>query len=257
MRERDRIERVAVEACLAGGRRLRERFQSGTTSVDRTEHDVKSSADRAAEDAMLGAIFEAFPDHEVYAEESGHHSGEADWRWVVDPLDGTNNFESGLPNFGSAVAVESGETELAALYAPVTEDLYVARRGDGVRVNGRPVDGGNEVSLAESTAVFVIGHDVKRDPDTRSAAAELSRGLERTCKRRLESWSPTVHYGLVARGDLEGVLAYRPDEEEQVFCELLLAEAGLEIRRGECWYAAGWTAEVADGLADLARGATP
>jgi myo-inositol-1(or 4)-monophosphatase len=254
MTERDRIERVAVEACLAGGRRLRERFR-GDTSVERTEHDVKSSADRAAESTMLSTIAGAFPDHEVYAEESGTHPGEADWRWVVDPLDGTNNFESGLPAFGSAVAVEAAETEVAVLYAPLLDDLYVARRGEGVRVNGRPVEADAGVPLGRSTVVFVIGHDVKRDPETRAVAAELGAGVERACKRRLESWSPTVHYGLVARGDLEGVLAYRPDEEEQAFCELLVAEAGLDVRRGGNWYAAGWTAEVADALAELARGA--
>jgi myo-inositol-1(or 4)-monophosphatase len=250
--ERDRIERVAVEACLAGGRRLRERFR-GDTSVERTAYDVKSSADRAAESAMLAVITDAFPDHEVYAEESGTHPGEADWRWVVDPLDGTNNFESGLPAFGSAVAVAAAETELAALYAPVLDDLYVARRGEGVRVNGRPVEADPAVPLERSTVVFVIGHEVKRDPETRSVAAELSAGVERACKRRLESWSPTVHYGLLARGDLEGVLTYRPDEEEQAFCELLVGEAGLDVRRGENWYAAGWTAGIADALAELAR----
>lgn len=262
MSDRDAVERTAIEACLAGGRRLRAAFETGDTTVERFEHDVKSSADRESEAAMLEAVTDRFPTHELDAEESGHHEGSADWRWVVDPLDGTNNFESGLPSFAAAVAVErAGVTELGVAYVPVTDDLYVARRSDGVRYNGRPLarndpdEGRSRVAVPEATVMSVVGHDVKLHEEHAAVSRVLNEGVEDACKRRLESWSPTVHWGLLARGALDGALCYRPDEEEQLFGELLAGEAGLVIERGEGWYVAGRTPELADSLAGIAADA--
>jgi len=59
----------------------------------------------------------------------------------------------------------------------------------------------------------VVGHDVKRDADARAFSAAIDRGIEAGCKRRLESWISTVHWGLLARGRLDGAVCYRPDAE--------------------------------------------
>lgn len=79
---------------------------------------------------MLDMIRSAFPDHHVYAEESGDHGGDGDYRWIVDPLDGTNNFEAGLPAVATAASVlHGGEPALAVASVPMLDDRYVARIG--------------------------------------------------------------------------------------------------------------------------------
>lgn len=145
------VESTAIEACLAGGTYLRSAFRADDTEAERLEHDVKSSADVESEERMLGVIRAAFPDHRVYAEESGDHGGSGEYRWIVDPLDGTNDFESGLPSFATAATVlRNGRSEVAATSVPLLGDLYVSRRDDGVRYNGRRVRGGSDAPPRKS-----------------------------------------------------------------------------------------------------------
>ncbi|WP_049924498.1 inositol monophosphatase family protein [Halopiger djelfimassiliensis] len=255
----DTVERTAIEACRVGGAFLRDSYRNGETDVDPGEHDVKSSADTGSERRMLSVIESRFPDHPIDAEESGRHGGSGPYEWVVDPLDGTNNFESGLPSFATAVTVleTDGAPDprpvLGVVYIPLLDELYVGRRDGGVRYNGRPVsaDRGRALEPSTATVVTVIGHDVKRQPDRRAVSASIDRAVEKRCKRRLESWSPTVHWGLLARGRLDGIVCYRPDREEQALGELFADESGLETERGDDWFVAGVTRETFDALREI------
>lgn len=231
-----RIENAAVRAALAGGRHLRERFRAGDADGEFDPHDVKTAADRASERRMLEVIEPAFPEHAVYAEESGERgAGDgADYRWIVDPLDGTNDFVAGLPTFASAVAVlraDGDDPVVGVVYAPVPDDLYVARRDAGARYDGERVAADSDRAPAEATVAFVIGHDVKRDPERAAVAGAVRAALEEECKRVIESWSPCVHWGLLARGRIDGVVTLDPDREEQYAGELLAREAGATAWR--------------------------
>lgn len=228
-----RIENAAVRATLAGGRHLRERFRAGDADGEFDPHDVKAAADRASERRMLEVIEPTFPGHAVYAEESGERGGaDSEFRWIVDPLDGTNDFVAGLPTFASAVAVlRDGDPVVASVYAPVPDDLYVARREAGARYDGARVTADSDRAPAEATVAFVIGHDVKRDPERAAVAAAVRAALEEECKRVIESWSPCVHWGLLARGRVDGMVTLDPDREEQHAGELLAREAGATAWR--------------------------
>ena len=289
----DALERTAIEACLSGGRYLRAAYRTGNTDVEASAHDVKSSADTAAERRVLEEIRAQYPDHAIEAEESGFHEGTGAYAWLVDPLDGTNNFESGLPSFATAVtvlertgdafggdaleddaledstlgngALADADAVLGVVYVPLLDDLYVARRGEGVRYDGRPVRAGTDAGAAvdpeTATVVSVIGHDVKRRPERAAVSASINRALEDRCKRRLESWSPTVHWGLLARGRLDGIVCYRPDREEQLLGELFATEAGLVTATGADtdatgdteWFVGAADEAVFDALLEIAR----
>jgi len=248
------LERTAIEACLAGGRYLREAFRSERTTAKHLDYDVKSSADTGAEDRILDVVRSRFPGHQLLAEESGTDEGDDRYRWIVDPLDGTNNFEAGLPTFATAVTVIVGGTaEVGVVYVPVLDDLYVGRAGEGVRYNGRSVAATSSRPPPKATVVSVIGHDVKREPAHREVSERINRGVEVACKRRVESWSPTVHWGLLARGHLDGIVCYRPDEEEQRLGELFAAEGGLDTESGDHWFVGATTTALRSSLAALAR----
>ena len=243
----ENAESVAVAACLAGGRYLEAVFADGSSEATYLPTDAKSSADVESEVRMLDVLLAAFPDHAVEAEESGFHAGDGRYRWVVDPLDGTNNFEAGLPSFAAAVTLlVDGEAELAVVYAPVPDDLYVCRRGEGLRYGGDRVDGAESPAVAPeaATVMSVVGHGVKRDAEASTVSGRIDRGIESTCKRRLESWSPSVHWGLLARGRIDGAVAYRPDDEEQLLGELFVEAAGHENAGGEGWFVAARTDDL-------------
>ena len=245
------IEDTAVRATLAGGRLLYERYRANDDVGEFDAHDVKAEADRASEGRMLSIIESSFPDHAVYAEERGERDGDG-YRWVVDPLDGTNNFVAGLPSFAASVAVlDDDGPVLASVYAPVVDDHYLARRGEGTYHDGTPVRTGSDRSIATATVGFVVGHDVK--VDGRMATADALRGsLDDACKRAIPSWSPTVHWGLLARGRLDAMVTFAPDEEEQHAGALLATEAGAHVRRDDVRDLGVFAASrsLADGLFD-------
>jgi myo-inositol-1(or 4)-monophosphatase len=244
------VENTAVRACLAGGRHLAELFGQ-ESDAEFSAHDVKAAADRASEERMLSVVRESHPDHAVYAEESGDVSTEGDLRWVVDPLDGTNNFVAGLPSFATAAAVlDDDGPVVGCVYVPTTDDLYVARRGEGVRHDGDPVTADGSVATEKATVAFVVGHDVKLDGRMDEAEA-LQGTLADATKRVVESWSPCVHWGALARGRLDGMVCFYPDDEEQHVGELLASEAGASVARPlEGLYVAATTPAVREDLVD-------
>lgn len=253
----ENVEAVARAACRAGGAALRERYRDGDADGDYRVHDVKAAADEAAEGRMLPVVRDAYPDHAVYAEESGEFPGDGDYRWIIDPLDGTNNFTAGLPTFASSVAVvENGDPLLAVVHQPVTDETYVARRGEGVRYGDRQVTADSDLALATASVAVIVGRAVVRDPD-RSAAADAIREAVRDRVKRVEnSWAPTVHSGLFARGRLQGLVQLLPDEEEQAVTELLAEEAGAATRRDGPLYVAASDEEKLEGLWRAVEGAS-
>ena len=249
MTDRRDLEAVARAAVLAGGAELRRRYRAGDADGEYSSQDVKAAADTAAEERMLPVVRRAFPDHTVFSEEAGEVVGSEPYRWIIDPLDGTNNFVAGLPTFASSVAVlRDGVPELAAVYQPATDELYIASRGDGISYQGTRVTIDNGVGIDSATVVTIVGRDVPYDPELGKQAAEIGSALDEGVKRVLDSWAPTVHSGLFARGRLQGLVQFHPDEEEQAVTELFAAEAGAAIQQEGPLYVAASDGETLSAL---------
>jgi myo-inositol-1(or 4)-monophosphatase len=226
----DRLVDVAERAVHAAGDYLTGQFRQGAVPADYGTDDVKADADREAERRILSVVSEAFPDHAVHGEEIGRAPGD-EYEWVVDPLDGTNNFASGLPMFASAVAVRRrGETLVSVIYEPLPDSTYVAVRDEGATVNGTPLAADSDLPLEKSTVSFVVGLPAVRDPALAARATTLRRTLEDATKRVVQTWAPCVDWGLLARGSIEGLVAFHPDPYEQYAGALLAAESGVCAR---------------------------
>ncbi|MGC9456174.1 MAG: inositol monophosphatase family protein [Halothiobacillaceae bacterium] len=119
LRSIDRVQDLAVES--------------------KRRNDFVSDVDRQAEATIIEQIRRAYPDHAVLAEESGSSgTADAEYTWIIDPLDGTTNFLHGLPHFAVSIALSRGERlEQAVIYNPVSEELYTASRGGGAFLNNR------------------------------------------------------------------------------------------------------------------------
>ncbi|MFB6122996.1 MAG: inositol monophosphatase [Haloferacaceae archaeon] len=226
---RDDIARVAKRAARAGGEFLADEFRAGPVAGEFGTDDVRADVDRAAERRVRDVIRDAYPDHAFYSEESGRNEGTG-IEWVVDPLDGTNNFASGIPSFATAVAAlpDGGTGPLvSAIYEPLPDALYLARRGEGATVNGDPLSADSDLSLDRGTVSLVVGLPAIRDPDRAATAQQIERTLREQSKRVIQTWSPTVDFGLLARGAIEGLVYVHPQGHEQYAGSLLASESGV------------------------------
>ena len=99
--------------------------------------DFVTEVDHAAERAIIEMLHKAYPDHAILAEESGA-SGKSEYRWIIDPLDGTTNFIHGFPQYAVSIALEHrGQVTQAVVYDPTRNELFTATRGRGAFLNER------------------------------------------------------------------------------------------------------------------------
>ena len=142
------------------GARLREFFVQGVATEYKGDVDVVTVADRTVEKLIRTRLSEAFPHHGIYGEEGTRERLDQEFRWYVDPLDGTTNFAHGVPHFSVSLGLERRRTDLradqdgtviaAVIYNPMLEELFAAERGRGATLNGRPIHVSRIPDLAES-----------------------------------------------------------------------------------------------------------
>lgn len=129
-------------------------------------HDVVTAADNASEEFLLKNIAAHYPDHSILGEESGNHPNNGDYRWVIDPLDGTNNFSQGLPVFCVSIGIQyKGETIIGVVYAPYLKELYTAIKGKGAFMNDMPLHVSGKTELDRSVIGTGFPYDKDSHPD--------------------------------------------------------------------------------------------
>ncbi|WP_417761093.1 inositol-1-monophosphatase [Shewanella sp.] len=145
---------IGVRAARAAGQII----MRGFSELDRVQVDTKglndfvSNIDKEAEAAIVQQIRKSYPDHSIVGEEGGESKGSnSDYLWIVDPLDGTNNFVNGVPHFAVSIALQvKGKTEVAIVYDPVREELFSAVRGQGAKLNDFRIRANNPADLSQS-----------------------------------------------------------------------------------------------------------
>ncbi|HVS03284.1 MAG TPA: inositol monophosphatase family protein [Thermoanaerobaculia bacterium] len=152
MESPEAILATAVEAARAGAEVLRHHFRSaGLEIAAKGQNDPVTAADRESEQVIVEAIRRRFPDHAFLAEEGGAHGGTHELEWVIDPLDGTNNFLQGHPTWCVSVACrQRGEPLAGVVLDPQGGNLFTALRGGGAYWNDRPMRVSRRPGLAGS-----------------------------------------------------------------------------------------------------------
>ena len=150
----------AVTIAREAGAGLREFFAAGVATEYKGDADLVTVADRTAEALIRMRLSESFPGHGIYGEEGTRERLEGEYRWYVDPLDGTTNFAHGFPQFCVSLGLEhrppdttpdeDGTLTAAVIYDPMRDELFTARRGRGAELNGKPIRVSRAHQLAES-----------------------------------------------------------------------------------------------------------
>ncbi|HET9599871.1 MAG TPA: inositol monophosphatase family protein [Anaeromyxobacteraceae bacterium] len=158
---------VCADAARRGGAVARDRFGQRRTIEFKGGIDLVTDGDKASEAAILELIQARCPGAAVLAEESGASGGAAGrLRFIVDPVDGTTNYAHAVPHFAVNVAVED-ERGLAAgaTYDPLREELFLAARGQGATLDGKPIRASREGELGRSVLSTGFPYDVHQDPE--------------------------------------------------------------------------------------------
>ncbi len=135
------LRSTLVEATQAGAAEIMRFFQqSFTVSNKEGVNNLVTEADHASEKAILSVIKRDFPDHQILAEESGALSQNSEFKWVIDPIDGTVNFAQGIPLNCVSIGIEhKGVIVMAAVYNPHLNEFFFAEKGKGATLNDKPI----------------------------------------------------------------------------------------------------------------------
>ena len=216
---------IAVSAARAAGNLIMRSFER----ADQLKYEQKglsdfvSEVDRAAEAEIVNVIRKYHRDHAILAEESGA-SGESDWEWIIDPLDGTSNFLHRLPHFCVSIAIRhEGEVKHGVIYAPCTQDLYIASRGVGALQNNRRIRVSRRHQLSES--LIGTGAPIRHEQRIATYIPQFERVIGATAGIR-RAGSAALDLAYVAAGRLDGFWELNLKPWDIAAGILLVEEAG-------------------------------
>lgn len=191
----------AVEAAHLAGTFTLGYFNAATPYEMKTDNTPVSVADRGAEELLRARIEAAFPTHGILGEEFGEKPGSCPARWILDPIDGTFSFLSGVPLYSVLIGFEwDGQILAGVIHLPALRETVYAARGLGCRANGRPAKVSDIAELSQARLVVtstkaMYAHGRGPEYERLRAACYTDRG-----------WSDAYGYALVATGRAEIVV---------------------------------------------------
>ena len=225
----------ASEIAREAGARLREFFAEGVATEYKGDVDLVTVADRTVEKLILTRIGEVFPDHGIYGEEGTREGLDREFRWYVDPLDGTTNFAHSFPQFCVSMGLEQrvpgqkqdddGKLVAAVIYDPMRDELFVAERGRGATVNGKAIAVSRTATLAE--ALVATGFPSRKRHQNPNIHFYHEITLRSHGVRRAGSAALDLAY--VAAGRLDGFWEFNLNTWDTAAGILLVEEAGGRV----------------------------
>lgn len=187
------------------------------------EFDLVTEADRTSEKFIVESLEKLYPTHAIVAEEGGGQKGSSEFRWYVDPLDGTTNFAHGFPAYNVTLALErDGELIAGVIFDPTRDEMFSAERGSGAFLNGAPI-GVSKTSKIETSLMATGFPSRKRHLNTNIhfyyQMAMSSHGVRR-------AGSAALDLAYVACGRLDGFWEFSLNPWDMAAGVLLIREAG-------------------------------
>jgi myo-inositol-1(or 4)-monophosphatase len=236
------VEAIAREA----GALLMGYFAGHVTIEYKGDVDLVTEADRASEKMIVERLRSRWPEHGIVGEEGARSAPDADYRWYIDPLDGTTNFAHGFPVFcvsiglvrnatptsgKSALVGDPGEKdeqlEVGVLYDPTRDEMFSAQRGQGATLNGKPIHVSQTKTLAESIlGTGFPSYKRHKNPDIHfyHQITLRSHGLRR-------AGSAALDLANVACGRYDGFWEFNLNPWDTAAGALLVQEAGGRVTR--------------------------
>lgn len=192
----------------------------------KSSNDFVSEVDRAAEATIIETILSAYPSHAILAEEGGAQAGAADaeYTWIIDPLDGTTNFLHGFPHYAVSIALQHrGITTHAVVYDPNRNDLFVATRGSGAYLNDRRIRVSQKKQLSEALLTTGLPY---RDHSFADAYFGMLRSFTEKSQGVRRPGAASLDLAYLAMGAFDGFWEFGLAQWDIAAGVLLVQEAG-------------------------------
>jgi len=159
----------AIDVAREAGGLLIQRLGAAKVT-NKGDIDLVTEADIAAENLIIERIRSYYPQHGILAEESGEVNltggKQSEWKWIIDPLDGTTNYAHGYPCFAVSIALEhNGELEVGVVYDPVRDEMFAAERSSGATLNDRTIRVSSVEDLSQAMLCTGFPYNVRERPD--------------------------------------------------------------------------------------------
>jgi myo-inositol-1(or 4)-monophosphatase len=219
----------AIETARDAGQILLEKFGRKIDIFKKGDINLVTEADLASEKLIIERIKSYYPKHSILAEESGEAvilGGELNWKWIIDPLDGTTNYAHGYPCFCVTIALEhNGEIVLGVTFDPTRNELFAAERGKGATLNNKPIRVSGTEKLSESLLVTGFPYNFKEKENFARHLTDFllhSRGVRR-------DGSAAIDMAYVACGRFDGFWEEGLNPWDVAAGVLLIEEAGGQV----------------------------
>jgi myo-inositol-1(or 4)-monophosphatase len=218
---------VAIEAATNAGKFLKQnigKFKS-VQQKDGQDRNLVTEIDKKSEELIIKIISSHYPSHDILAEESGNDKGKpSEYRWIIDPLDGTTNFTHGLPIFCVSIGVEyKGEMIAGVIYDPNTDELFTSEKGSGAFLNGKRIHVSHIDNIGRSILVTGFPYNIIENPD-HAVEHFVNFLMKAQAVRRLGSAALDLAY--LASGRFDGFWEVALQPWDMAAGVLILYEAG-------------------------------
>ncbi|WP_391540456.1 inositol monophosphatase family protein [Rubripirellula lacrimiformis] len=233
MNPNDELLAAATHAASLGGDVLMRYWRDGVQMRDKSEnggktYDLVSDADVESENAIANYLRSEFPTHEILGEEGQVGSVDAEHLWVIDPLDGTNNYAHHVPHFAVSIAYyHRGEAVVGVVLNPVRQEQYTAVRGGGANFTGTPIQVDTATSLSKT--LIGCGFYYDRGAMMRSTLAAVEEFFGNDIHGIRRFGTASLDLCQVAIGQFGGFFEYELSPWDFAAGALIVTEAGGKI----------------------------
>lgn len=219
---------ILIEATKAGANELQKFFNKKfTISHKEGINNLVTEADFAADKAIKKVIKDAFPDHGIVSEESDEKISESDYRWIIDPIDGTVNFANGIPICCVSVGLEyQGNMLMGAVFNPNMNEFYLAEKGKGATLNGHKISVSNKAEVIRSCLVTGFPYNYL---DIENGPLEVFQKLIKKGIPVRRLGSAAIDLCWVAAGRFDGFYEHELHAWDSAAGYLIVEEAGGKV----------------------------
>jgi myo-inositol-1(or 4)-monophosphatase len=222
------LKSTLIEAVQAGAKEIL-RFFNGEFKITNKEgiNNPVTEADHASEKAILKVIKSAFPDHSVLTEETGEIFQDSNYKWIIDPIDGTINFAHGIPLNCVSIGIEHmGEVIMGAVFNPHLHEFFFAEKGKGATLNDRPIRVSEQTEVISACLVTGFPYTYINMPHGPLEIFErfIRKGVP---VRRLGS--AAIDLCWVASGRFDGFYEHKLEAWDSAAGYLIVEEAGGKV----------------------------